>query len=167
MPWGPKCRTEYRKGCSVCSDCNSELVAELPPARVSEKREEAAAILGYPQFLLSVPDDDEAAIIEGLLRSGGIPVWKTHREAGDYLQIRMGVTAYGIDLYVPSGLHADAKALIEAELPPDEATAGEAGTEQLTALTWAERCRPWIIGLLLFSLIAAVLLTAFFAVGGE
>lgn len=32
----PKCRCEYREGFTVCSDCNLELVVELPPEPVSE-----------------------------------------------------------------------------------------------------------------------------------
>lgn len=30
MPWCPKCRSEYRKGFTVCADCGTELVAEEP-----------------------------------------------------------------------------------------------------------------------------------------
>ncbi len=32
----PKCRTEYREGFSVCADCDSELVDELPPEEKPE-----------------------------------------------------------------------------------------------------------------------------------
>lgn len=31
MPWCPKCRDEYQEGYTFCSDCNVELVEELPP----------------------------------------------------------------------------------------------------------------------------------------
>ncbi len=27
----PKCRTEYKEGITVCADCGTQLVAELPP----------------------------------------------------------------------------------------------------------------------------------------
>ena len=30
MPWCPKCKTEYRKGFTVCADCGSELGEEQP-----------------------------------------------------------------------------------------------------------------------------------------
>ncbi len=30
MPWCPKCRTEYKKGVIICSECGAELVEELP-----------------------------------------------------------------------------------------------------------------------------------------
>jgi len=32
----PKCRTEYHEGFSVCADCDSDLVDELPPEEVPE-----------------------------------------------------------------------------------------------------------------------------------
>ena len=32
----PKCGTEYREGFSVCVDCDSDLVDELPPEEVPE-----------------------------------------------------------------------------------------------------------------------------------
>jgi len=32
----PKCKTEYREGFYVCSDCNSDLVDELPPEQKPE-----------------------------------------------------------------------------------------------------------------------------------
>jgi hypothetical protein len=32
----PRCRTEYREGFSVCADCDSDLVDELPPEEVPE-----------------------------------------------------------------------------------------------------------------------------------
>ena len=32
----PKCRAEYREGFSVCVDCDSDLVDELPPEEVPE-----------------------------------------------------------------------------------------------------------------------------------
>jgi uncharacterized MnhB-related membrane protein len=36
----PKCRTEYRKGFSVCADCEVPLVEVLPPVAESEKTNE-------------------------------------------------------------------------------------------------------------------------------
>ena len=30
MPWCPKCKSEYREGFTICADCGSELVEELP-----------------------------------------------------------------------------------------------------------------------------------------
>ena len=41
----PKCRAEYREGFSVCADCDSDLVDELPPGEV-RKFTEYVEIMG-------------------------------------------------------------------------------------------------------------------------
>ncbi|MGO8990356.1 MAG: putative signal transducing protein [bacterium] len=43
----PKCRTEYREGFYVCTDCNSDLVDELPPEEVPEFTEYAEVLGTY------------------------------------------------------------------------------------------------------------------------
>ena len=53
MPWCPNCKMEYRKGMTVCSDCNIELVEELPteeefvPFYQAETKEEAQKLMDY------------------------------------------------------------------------------------------------------------------------
>lgn len=52
MPWCPKCKCEYRKGITICADCNVELVESLDAAKddlnvlllTAEKENEAIAI---------------------------------------------------------------------------------------------------------------------------
>jgi len=162
MPWCPKCRTEYREGFSVCSDCGSSLVADLAPLAPAAKAGRDRTVPSV-QLLVSVPDDDEAGIIQAALRSCGIPVLKKYRKAGGYLEVYMGMTAYGIDLYVPAELYAEAKAIIEAELPPEAAAEGEAETKFTSARTASERNRRRIIWLLLFSLVVPALIAALLA----
>ena len=56
MPWCPECKMEYREGITVCSDCNVELVAELPeevdlvPIFESEKEDVANRLISYLNF---------------------------------------------------------------------------------------------------------------------
>lgn len=38
MPWCPKCKSEYREGFTVCSDCGSELVDEEQFLKLEEER---------------------------------------------------------------------------------------------------------------------------------
>ncbi|MGD0622851.1 MAG: DUF2007 domain-containing protein [Thermacetogeniaceae bacterium] len=63
-------------------------------------------------YLTSVSNRIEAEMIEALLNSHGIPVLKKSREAGGYLDIYMGATIFGVDLYVPSKLLKKAKEII-------------------------------------------------------
>ena len=108
MPWCPKCRAEYRQGFKICSDCNTDLVDELEQIKKNsgtEYDDEAA-------YLTSVSNRIEAEMIEALLNSHGIPVLKKSREAGGYLDIYMGATIFGLDLYVPSKLLKKAKEII-------------------------------------------------------
>jgi hypothetical protein len=60
----PKCRTEYREGFYVCSDCNSALVDELPP-------EKKADFLEYEE-LLETFNTADVAMIKSILDAEGI-----------------------------------------------------------------------------------------------
>ena len=110
MPWCPKCKAEYREGFTICSDCNVELVTEL------ESTPDGNANLVYDReaFLISVTDDSEAKAIEALLRPYGISVLRKYKGAGEYLQVYMGLTIYGIDLFVSSRELETAKEVIDA-----------------------------------------------------
>lgn len=114
MPWCPKCKTEYREGFNVCSDCNIELVPELP----QEPDENANVVNDKETFLISVANDMEAKVIEELLSSHNIPVLRKYKGAGGYLQIYMGVTIFGIDLFVSSRELETAKEILAAEYRP-------------------------------------------------
>jgi|WetSurMetagenome_2_1015567.scaffolds.fasta_scaffold1371143_1 hypothetical protein len=60
----PNCRSEYGEGIFQCSDCNVDLVPELPPEDTAE----------YVDLvdLETYPDRTEAELAKGLLASGGI-----------------------------------------------------------------------------------------------
>lgn len=109
MPWCPKCKTEYREGFERCSDCETDLVDELADEPVADKPEEYEA----EAFLVSAGSDMQADILESKLKFYGIPVVRKYRENGGYLKIYMGATPFGIDLYVPARLLADARELME------------------------------------------------------
>ncbi len=106
MPWCPKCKTEYREQFQRCSDCETELVDELPDELTADKPRKE---YDTEAFLVSAGSGMQADILESKLKFYGIPVMRKYRENGGYLKIYMGVTPFGIDLYVPSGLLADAR----------------------------------------------------------
>lgn len=64
-------------------------------------------------LLISVANNMEAESIIQILNDQGIPVLKKHKGSGDYLNIMMGYTPFGIELLVPIELHEKAKTLIE------------------------------------------------------
>lgn len=71
-------------------------------------------------FLKSVSGSVEAGMIESLLEAHGIPVLKKHKDAGGvYLEIYMGMSAAGIDLYVPSRFLEKAKEIVGSEIHKD------------------------------------------------
>jgi hypothetical protein len=73
----------------------------------------------HEQFLISVSWETEADVLESLLNSYGIPVLRKYRESGSYMNVYMGTTVMGVDLYVPSKLHSKAVEIVDSR-PEDE-----------------------------------------------
>lgn len=109
MPWCPKCRCEYEQGYMTCYDCETDLVDELVQIEESSNTEYDREV-----YLISAANSIEAEVMEALLTSNEIPVLKKYREAGAYLEIYMGTTYFGVDLYVPSKLLVKAKDIIKS-----------------------------------------------------
>lgn len=65
-------------------------------------------------LLITVNTGTEADLIESILNANNIPVLKKFKEAGAYLNLYMGMTSFGVDIYVPSKLFDEAKELIES-----------------------------------------------------
>lgn len=71
------------------------------------------------EFLLNVPDDIEARIIESKLKLYGIPVMRKYRGSSAYVNLYAGNTVFGIDLYVPSRALEAAKEIIRIDNEPE------------------------------------------------
>ena len=65
-------------------------------------------------FLITAGDSIEADIIESKLSAAEIPVFRKYREPGAYLEIILGNTTMGIDLFVPEEKIEEAKAILES-----------------------------------------------------
>ena len=65
-------------------------------------------------FLITAGDSIEADIIESKLSIAQIPVYRKYREPGAYLEIILGNTTMGIDLFVPEEKLEEAKKLLES-----------------------------------------------------
>ena len=126
MPWCPNCKTEYRNGFFVCHDCNVELVNQLPykdkPESITGEssmgKEDIIYHFDEETYLITAVDNNQANLIESLLKSYNIPVLKKFRGVGHYLQLYWGFTVFGIDLYVPSLLLATAQDILNNQ--PEE-----------------------------------------------
>lgn len=64
-------------------------------------------------FLTTAADEQEYEVYKSMLEACGIPVLKKAREAGDYLNISMGMNVYGVDIYVPEKYHKTALELLK------------------------------------------------------
>lgn len=65
-------------------------------------------------FLITASDSVEADIIESKLATAEITVYKKYRGAGAYLDIVLGSTAMGIDLFVHEEKIDEAKGILES-----------------------------------------------------
>lgn len=108
MPRCPKCKCEYDQGYKTCYNCAIDLVDELVQIEDSSCTEYDREV-----YLVSVSNNIEAEIVEDLLTSNKIPVLKKYRETGAYLNIYMGGTNFGVDIYVPSKLMTKAKEILK------------------------------------------------------
>jgi len=98
-------------------------------------------------LLTSVPNEIEAGMIETLLTEENIPVIKKQRGAGQYLEIYMGMSTYGVDLYVAEEHLNLAKTLIGHTQEEN----GELDEEMIQANEQRQkmrRIRSWLILLL-------------------
>lgn len=110
MPWCPKCKSEYRKDIKRCDQCDIDLVEKL------ENEEQELNKDNSEELLISLSDSMTADMIEAKLEDSGIPVLKKHKGTGGFLNIYMGSSNLGVDLYVPSKFLEKAKEVIHLEL---------------------------------------------------
>lgn len=98
-------------------------------------------------LLASVSSEIEAGMIETLLAEENIPVIRKQRGAGQYLEIYMAMSTYGVDLYVAEEQLEMAKALVGQTQGPS----GELDEEMTQANKQRQkmrRIRSWVILLL-------------------
>jgi len=105
MSWCPVCKTEYQEGFKICSDCNVVLVDQL---ETYDKEE-------HWVFLMNVLDETEMNVIKSILEPNNIPILAKHKGAGGYLSIYMGMTNFGIDLFVSENQLEKAKEITQSK----------------------------------------------------
>lgn len=108
MPICPKCKSEFREGFTKCNSCKVPLIDEL------EKETEETEFINEEEwvFLINVSHGYEIDNIEGIFEENDIPLLKKHKGSGELLELYMGTTSFGIDLYVPVSLLEKSKEII-------------------------------------------------------
>jgi len=115
MPRCPSCAAKVKKDDAVCPACGAVLNKETG---TGDKE----------AFLISVNRDFESKIVEGCLRSAGIPFMiKTHGGPEGFVRYDTDYESLGADFYVPSKLLEKAK----QALPPDLAIQAGASGESV------------------------------------
>jgi hypothetical protein len=107
----PNCKREYEAGLTVCPDCNKDLMAPLL------KNEEEYSM--NPVKVTSAANNIDAGLIMNLLINNNIPCFKKDNGAGGYMNVYMGYSVYGEDIYVDKKDYEAALDLINS-LEPDK-----------------------------------------------
>lgn len=100
----PKCGMEYQDWVKECSDCHVPLVSPE-----QQGGEQAGLDAMHPVKLVSVPDQVQADLLEGLLTELGIPVLRKKLGSGGYMQAYMGFSIFGEEIYVDEADYERAK----------------------------------------------------------
>ena len=103
----PNCRSEYREGFTVCSDCNVDLVNRLP----NDEKEETEEINVVK--IESTSNEIDAGIIMNLLKNNNIPCFKKSNGAGGYFNIIWGYSVFGEDIYIAERDYQRAREILD------------------------------------------------------
>jgi hypothetical protein len=68
--------------------------------------------INEPVLLMQVANEYEANNIIALLSGEGIPTYISHKGSGQYLNIAMGMSNMGVDIYVPKSAYERANEII-------------------------------------------------------
>ncbi|MDF2587593.1 MAG: hypothetical protein K0S41_1434 [Anaerocolumna sp.] len=102
----PKCKYEYREGFLVCSDCHVPLVDHLTKEVLVEKTVKDTVKIA------SASNEVDAGLIMNLLLNNNIPCFKKSLGSGGYMNIFMGYSIFGEEIYVSDSDANKAKALL-------------------------------------------------------
>lgn len=108
MLWCPNCKAEYRAGFTICADCGLPL--EKKPHAENDIQHEGAIIKLV--YLVSAKNEYNAAIVESLLHSYGIPTMRKYLDLNLYWK-SIGFANNEVELYVPENAYAAAMEILE------------------------------------------------------
>lgn len=108
----PNCKKKFTEDLRVCPDCNMKLTSEL----IKENNLICENI--DPVKVSSAANDIEAQILLNLLANNNIPCFKKNNGAGGYMNVYMGYSVFGEDIYVDKRDYQAATDLLNS-LQPD------------------------------------------------
>lgn len=114
----PRCKSEYVEGITECKECKVPLVSDINENKVEEKTEEniednTVITAIKPVKLTSVANELEAKMLLSYLQSYGISCYKKDAKIGGYMNLYMGYSIFGEDIYVDEDEYDIAKDLLK------------------------------------------------------
>jgi len=117
----PNCKSEYKKRITICKDCGEVLVEAW---KMEVDIEETTAMDAVK--LLSVDNTVNAELVLNLLRNNEIPCYCKDNGIGGYMNIYMGYSVFGKEIYVDRADYERAKEVLKVmECDKDETTIQE------------------------------------------
>lgn len=93
----PRCKAEYEEGITECKQCKVPLGTNMDENDVDDNSEVKAI---KPIKLTSVANEIEAKMLLSYLQSYGISCYKKDVKIGGYMNLYMGYSIFGEDIYV-------------------------------------------------------------------
>ena len=108
MAYCKECNKIREENLTYCPDCSALL--NKGDEICEQSTHDIAEVL-----LVSIATEEEALVIEGLLKSAEVYYIRRYDKIGDYLKVAMGTTTLGVSLYVREEDLEFANALLESE----------------------------------------------------
>ncbi len=124
----PKCGAEYQDGYTECADCRIPLV----------ESEQMEPTVMHPVKIACADSRMEADMIEAFLRDEGILVIRKALESGDCMNIIMGFSIYGEDIYVDETDYKKAEGLLTVLREAMAADGGDPEAAEIEEMTEEE-----------------------------
>lgn len=111
----PKCEKECAVSVNICPDCGEALIS------ASSEKDQLEYEAMKPVKLVNVTNHIEAGIIMNLLLNNDIPCFKKDQFLGSYMNLYMGYSVYGEDIYVDERDYEKALDIISILTPEESA----------------------------------------------
>jgi hypothetical protein len=129
----PKCKKEYKDQITVCPDCGEKLISTSTDTDTDTDTDQIVYEAMKPVKLINVTNSIEAGIIMNLLLNNNIPCIKKDKFLGGYMNLYMGYSVYGEDIYVDEGDYEKALDVISILTPEEDTEVSDTGESYANA----------------------------------